>query len=269
MHVMNAIDSTIAELGRDVLGWFAGWWRIIRLSALLLVLALSPSSYRRANRLVIAHHIYRDAARNLFWYTVLTTLIGVVLIRIVVVTALSYGLSRYALEMVVRVLVLELIPLTAALFVAVRCTLPDGAQVAALRARGAFAAPGPWGFGVDALLREALPRALAGIFSVLLLAAVNGALTLVLAYLSTYGVSRWGLASYTRTVGQVFDPAVATIFVCKLAFFSLAVSLIPVASALCDRPQAGARTTAELRGLVRMFVVILLIEAASLAGNYA
>ena len=50
-------------------------------------------------------------------FTVFSSLLGLVLIRIVVVTALSYGLSQYAVEMVVRVLVLELIPLGAALFV--------------------------------------------------------------------------------------------------------------------------------------------------------
>jgi len=57
-----------------------------------------------------------------------------------VVTALSYGLSRYALEMVIRVLVLELIPLTAALFVAMRCTIPNGSQLAHLRLTGRFEA---------------------------------------------------------------------------------------------------------------------------------
>ena len=49
-------------------------------------------------------------------------LFNVVLIRIVVVTAFAYGLSQYALNMVVRVLVLELVPLVAALFVTIRIT---------------------------------------------------------------------------------------------------------------------------------------------------
>ena len=55
--------------------------------------------------------------------------------RFVVVTALSYGLSKYALEMVVRVLVLELIPLTSAIFVALRCAIPNAAEVYDLRAQ--------------------------------------------------------------------------------------------------------------------------------------
>jgi phospholipid/cholesterol/gamma-HCH transport system permease protein len=46
------------------------------------------------------------------------------------------------------------------------------------------------------------------------------------------------------------------------------VSVIPIASVLYDAPRANSRSSAELQALVRMFLVILLIEAASLVGNY-
>ena len=82
-------------------------------------------------------------APNLLWFCVLSALISLVIIRIVVVTALSYGLSGYALEMVVRVLVLELIPLTASLFVALRSTLPAGVEFAQRRLAAATAARWP------------------------------------------------------------------------------------------------------------------------------
>ena len=137
-----------------------------------------------------------------------------------------------------------------------------------LRSVGGFDAPGPWGIGLEPLVREALPRIIAGIFSVLMLAAVNCVLTLVLAYLSAYGFSRWGAASYTRTVGQVFSPDVALIFVLKVVFSSVAVALIPIASVLTGAAPRSAAPVAELQGQVRMFVVILLIEALCLISNY-
>jgi phospholipid/cholesterol/gamma-HCH transport system permease protein len=189
-----------------------------------------------------------------------------VLIRIVFVTSLSYGLSRYALEMVVRVLVLELIPLTAALFVAVRCSIPNGAEVAALRRSGAFDALRRR--GVEPLRREVLPRVLAGVLGVALLAGLSCVVSLVLAYGVVYGFTPWGFAGYTRTVGHVFDPALTIVFAVKTLLFALAVSMIPVASALIDAPPSRSRTSAEVRALVRMFALLLLIEAASLAANY-
>jgi phospholipid/cholesterol/gamma-HCH transport system permease protein len=266
MMAREASAGAFARLGRAVVHWLAGWWRIVHFGALIGVLALSPSSYTRENRAAIARDMVFDTAPVLVWFTLLSSLISLVLIRIVVVTAQSYGLSQYALQMVVRVMVLELIPLTAALFVAVRCTIPNGAEIAALRRRGDLDAQRAQ--GVDPMSREVLPRVLSGLFSVAILAALSGVVSLVLAYLAVYGFTPWGLGNYTRTVGQVFSPAVTMIFVFKTLMFGLAVSLIPMGSALYDAPESRSRTSAELRGLVRMFALLLLIEAASLVGNY-
>jgi phospholipid/cholesterol/gamma-HCH transport system permease protein len=248
------------------LRWLVGWWRIIFFGASLLVLAASPSSYARPTRQALVRHLYLDTAPILWWFTALCALLTLVITRIVVVTALSYGLSRYALEMVIRVLVLELIPLTAALFVALRCTIPNGAALAEMRRTGEFEAL--LRRGVDPVVTQALPRALAGIYATITLAALSCAVALVLAYFAVYGWSLAGVAGYTHVFGHVFNPSVSLIFVLKTLFFSFAVSLIPMASGLYDVEGDGSRESAALQGLVRMFAVLLLLEAASLAGNY-
>lgn len=258
--------GALADIGRAVLRWFKGWWQIVHLGAQLLVLALSPSSYAPANRQAMARHIVVGTAPMLLWFTLLSSLLSLVIIRIVVVTAASYGLSQYALQMVVRVLVLELIPLTAAIFVALRVGLPDGRELARMRQRGQLDALRQQ--GLDPLSHEVLPRVIAGAFAVLMLAALAGVVTLVLAYLTVHGFTLGGLERYTRTVGQVFTPALTLIFTIKTFLLAVAVSLIPVASALYDAPSARSRSGAEVRALVRLFLVMLLIEAASLVGNY-
>jgi len=253
-------------MGRAGLRWLVNWWRIVHLGAVILVLAVSPSSYRRERWPALAHHLYLATAPVLLWFTVLTALLGLVLIRIVVVTAMSYGLSQYAVEMVVRVLVLELIPLGAALFVAMRITIPQGVELRHLRDSGQF----------DALLAEGrdvmhwlvLPRALAGMFSVFMLVALSCLVALVLGYVNIYGFNPWGLSSYTRMVGQVFSPMVTLIFTFKTFFFGLTVALIPLASCLYDDPRRDPAASAELQALVRMFVALLLIQGISLMGNY-
>jgi len=244
----------------------AGWWGIVRLGAQLLELASTRSTWGRETWRTLAQHIVQDTAPMLTWFTVLTTLISVVVIRIVIVTALSYGLTQYALEMVVRVLVLELIPLTAALFAALRCTIPNAAEVLALRTQGHWAAAVE--AGSDPWRTEVLPRMVSGLFSALMLAAVSCVVTLVVAYLSVYGPVVSGLEGYTRIVGHVFNPAVSLILGLKIAFLGVAVALVPMASVLSAAPARRRSTSPELSGLVRMFVVILLIEVASLVGNY-
>ena len=259
----------LTHSGRTAQLWIVEWWQLVHLGALILVLALSPSSYSRSNRAVLSRHIYVNTAPILLGFSVLCALVTVVITRIVVVTALSYGLSQYALQVVIRVLVLELIPLTAALFVALRCTIPDGSELTAMQASGELEEMRRQ--GGEPIRQEVLPRVVAGMFSGITLAALSCVVALVVAYVAVYGFAVSGLAGYTRLFGQVFSPAVTLIFVLKTILFSLSVSLIPMASALYGIPGmqgSSVRTSAEMRGLVRMFAVILLIEVASLVGNY-
>jgi len=147
-----------------------------------------------------------------------------------------------------------------------RCALPNAAEVASLHGRGAFDALSAG--SAEPLQREILPRVVSGTFSVLLLATVSSVVCAVLAYLWVHGFTMGGLANYTRTFGRVFSPTVSLIFTLKTLGLGLAVGVIPIASALYDPPRPHLRTSAEVRGLVRLFFVILLIEVGSLVGNY-
>ena len=269
-NVLDALLDSLRRLNHLTLRFMARAWRTFSFAAVILSLLLTPASYRGENRVAIEKQLVAGTGQNVLWFTVLCSLVSLVLIRIVVVTAISYGLSRFALEMVVRVLVLELIPLTAAVFVALRCTLPDGVELAELRARGALDELARRGF--DPVGREALPRVLAGVFLVWLLVAVTCVVSLLLAYFTIYGFTGSAFAGYTRVVGQVFSPAVSVILLLKTLFFSIAVSLIPISAALYDHVSTTLRgrskAARELASMVRLFSVILLIEVISLVGNY-
>lgn len=239
------------------------------LGAVLLVLALSPGSYRSAHRPQFQRHIYNNTAPILVGFSLVCAVITIVLTRIVLTTALSYGLTQYALQVLIRVLVLELIPLTAALFVALRCTIPDGAEVTALVSNGALAAQRA--AGREPIRTEVLPRVVAGLLAGVTLAALSSVVALVVAYLVGFGFVLSGLSAYIRMFGQVFSPPVCLILVLKTLMLSLVVSLVPMASALYGlRGLHGrsVRTSTEMHTLVRMSALILLIEVVSLVGNY-
>jgi phospholipid/cholesterol/gamma-HCH transport system permease protein len=246
-----------SQWGRLLWRFVASWWSMLLLGAIALVMAFSPSTYNRANRVITSRHIYTSTWQVLPWFTLLAALVSLVLIRIVVVTALSYGLSRYALEMVVRVLVLELIPLTAAMFVALRAGLAFNA--------------GDTGYATltqNQLRRELVPRVIANAFAVLSLAMVSSVIVLVLAYVSVYGNSPWGLPEYTRTVGRVFNAAVTIGFILKTILFGLAVAVIPSAAILEVQRYGRSSSSTVQPGAIRLLFVLLVIEAASLAVKY-
>lgn len=245
----------------------AGWWGVLYFGAIALVFALSPSMHDRGNRVATARMMYATTWQVLPWFTVLCALLSLVLIRIVIVTAQSYGLSQFALEMVVRVLVLELIPLSAALFVVLRSGMGTSVEIAAPHAPGGPAALHR--IGIEAWRLELVPRVISMAFSVVTLAAVSCVVALVLAYTVAYGLSPWGFGAYTRMVGRVFDPAVSLGFALKILLFSLAVAVVPIATALQDPPRTrSAGTFTVPNGMVRLFVVLVAIEGASLAVKY-
>ncbi len=255
------------RLGSRLAQWAASWRRVFVFGALALVMALSASTWDRANRQTIARQIHVTTWQILPWFTLLSALICMVLIRILLVTALSYGLSNFALEMVVRVLVLEVIPLVAALYVTLRSALAVSPAVAGLHIPRDLGVLG--GADTDRIRDDLVPRVISYAFSVLTMVVVSGAVALVLSYLGVYGFSRWGLDYFARTVGQVFDPAITIGFGLKVLFFSLAVAVIPIAASLDeasddddDAPQAVQP------GTLRLFLALIAIEGLSLAVRY-
>ena len=254
------------RLGAVFLAWLASWRRVFFFGALALVMVFSRVTYDRANRAAIARQIHLTTWQILPWFTLLSALISLVLIRIVVVTAQNYGLSQYALEMVVRVLVLELIPLVAALFATLRCALAVNPPVTGIYIPRDL--NGLQGDDTERIRDELVPRVIAYAFSVLTMAVVSSLVALVLAYLGVYGLSPWGLGGYTRTVGQVFDVAVTLGFLLKTLFFSMAVAVIPIAASLDAPSQNLDMATSVQPGTVRLFLALVLIEGLSLTVKY-
>jgi phospholipid/cholesterol/gamma-HCH transport system permease protein len=277
-HTVNNLHSKLGTFGLGTARWMLGWWDIVYFGAQALVIALSPSSYRTNTAGIVARHIYLGVGSILPWYSVLAAVVSLVITRIVVVTALSYGLSQYALEMVVRVLVLELLPISAAIFVALRYMAPISSDVAAMQRESQLAS---WRDDQTVLRDELMPRVLAGVVSVLTLTAVSAVLALIIAYVVVYGLSPWGFDAYTRMVGRVFGPAIALGFAVKSLLFSLAVGVIPIAASMLNESMANsskekvraARVGLNLAGisessLVRLFLVIFMIEAGTLMIRY-
>jgi phospholipid/cholesterol/gamma-HCH transport system permease protein len=124
------------------------------------------------------------------------------------------------------------------------------------------------GAGVDTLRLEFMPRVIGGMISVLALSAVTSVLALVLAYLAVYGLQWWSFPDFTRVMGKVFDTPVMLGILFKGLAFGLAVTVIPVAEGLATPRKLFMAPISVLRGMVRLFFVLMLIQVASLAFKY-
>lgn len=230
--------------------WIHGKYRYLRFAALLFVAACSPRIHDRSTRNHTARVFCAAAWQPLAGYLLASLLISAVLTRIVAVTADSYGLTHLALEAILRVFVVEILPLASTLFVAMRAVPMAMQHLCAQAGRS------------DAVLRDALPYAIGNAAAVVILAVIGGFVTLLVAYPVVHGFSPWALPAYGRLIGQVFDPVLAIGFAAKIALFGIAVGIAPTTVALDPRQRdPGLR---EMRVMVRLLLVLVLIEASFL-----
>lgn len=263
---MNFIINFLTRRGSALLATWRIWRDTVQFAARAIVTAATPASYNSATRTVVMKQIYFTALQILPGFMLFAALLSYVLIQIVVTTAASYGLSEYALEVSMRLLVLELLPLITALFVALRSSSAINTEVALMKINGELLALES--ACVDTMRLEFMPRVIGGVISVLALTAFSSALALILAYLAVYGWQTWSLPDFSRVMGNVFATSVLLGIFLKSLAFGLAVTVIPVAEGVATPRMLFMAPISVLRGMVRLFFVIMLIEVASLALKY-
>lgn len=263
---MAFVSNFLSRRGTALLTTWRIWRDTLLFAANAILTAATPAAYNSATRTVVMKQIYFTAVQILPGFTMFAALLSYVLIQIVVTTAASYGLSEYALEVSMRLLVLELLPLITALFVALRSSSAINTEVALMQINGELQALE--NACVDAMRLEFMPRVIGGMMSVLALTAFTSVLALVLAYLAVYGWQIWSLPDFSRVMGKVFNDAVLISILLKSLAFGLAVTVIPVAEGMATPRMLFMAPISVLRGMVRLFFVIMLIEVASLAFKY-
>jgi phospholipid/cholesterol/gamma-HCH transport system permease protein len=263
---MSWLTDFLIRRGAAALSMWRTWRGIFRFAGQALTATLTPAAYNSATRMVVMKQIYFTAWQILLPFTLFAGLLSYVVIQIVVSTAAQYGLSEYALEMSMRVLVPEVLPLVTALFVALRSSSAINTEVALMRIHNEIDALEA--AGVDTLRMEFMPRVIGGVVSVVALTAITSVLALALAYIALYGFQLWSLPDFTRVMGKVFDLTIMVGVWVKCVAFGLAVTVIPVAEGLATPKMLFMAPISVLRGMVRLFFVLMFIEVASLALKY-
>jgi phospholipid/cholesterol/gamma-HCH transport system permease protein len=248
------------------LAWFRGWGTVARFAFAVAAAASSPSSYTPRMLTIATKQIYFTAWQALVGFILFSALFTVITVEITVGAARGFGLEGYALELVFRALVLEMLPLLTALMVALRSGAAISTEVALMRIGGDL--DRMRNEDIDPLEREFLPRVLATAASLVSLTVMSCSVALIAAYVSMYGFTPWGFEEYTRVVAQVFSPAALAGFTLRCVAFGVAVAIIPIAAGADATHDLKSAPVAVMGGMVRLFFALGLIEAASLAVKY-
>ncbi len=265
---MSALNTWLTRRGQGFAERLGAWRGTLRFASSAFVGMLSPGTYNKATRLVVQKQIYFTAWQILPGFALFSLLFSYLIIEIVGATARRYGLYEYALELIVRILVLEILPLITALFVALRTGAAINTEVALMNIHNELDAMRR--VGIDPMRLELLPRVVGGTISVLALTAVNVVVALWLTHLLIIEFHPWTLTpgDFTRMIGKVLDwPALAILWI-KTFAFGFAVTVIPISEGLNTPRKLFHAPIAVLRGMVRLFFALMLIEAAALAIVY-
>ncbi len=265
---MSALHAWLTLRGQGFSERLNAWARVFRFAIAAIIGVLSPSTYNKATRLVVQKQIYFTAWQILPGFAAFSALFSFLIIEIVGSTARKYGLYEYALELIVRILVLEILPLITVLFIALRTGAAMNTEVALMKIQNELDALQR--IGIDPMRLELLPRVVGGTISVLALTAVNIVVALWLTHLLIIDFHPWTLTTgdYTRMIGRVLDIPALLVLWAKTLAFGFAVTVIPISEGLSTPQKLFHAPIAVLRGMVRLFFSLMLIEAAALAIVY-
>ena len=251
---------------RDAVGWFLAWFRAARFAFSVVAAVLSPKLYTLRARTATTRQIYFTAWQVLPGFALFATALGVVVVEITLSAARQFGLEQYALELIFRALVLELMPLLTALFVALRSGSAIATEIALMRVHGDFHDLET--SGIEHFERDFVPRVAAAAVSVFALTTLACLFVLALSYVVLYGFSPWGFEPYTRTVARVFTPLALGALVMKCIAFGAVVAVIPISAGLEATRDPNSVPVAVMGGMVRLFFALGLIESVALALKY-
>lgn len=266
MQSVAARPGIVERIGEVVIARFRDAAFIVRFAYAAVAAFLTPSIYMVATREVTMRQVYFTAWKVLPWFTLFGGLLSFVIIEIVVVVARDHGLSRLALDLILRVLPLEAIPFLTALYVALRSGSAIGTEIVLMHIRGDIEALER--ADGDAMRDEYMPRIVACAFSVVALTVVSSAVSIGLAYYALYGTSSAGFVEFTHAVGRVFSVPILAGLVAKGALFGIVVAVIPIATAIAVPREERYAPVAVLKGMVRLFFTLAFIQTASLAAKY-
>ncbi|MEW5965917.1 MAG: ABC transporter permease [Pseudomonadota bacterium] len=263
---MHFLAASIESLGAKVTGWFTVAYGMAAFLGRAGLLLLDRATWNRATFDVVVKQVYFTAVQILHVYLAYALVISWLIITIILSTARDFGLTEFASEMTIRVLVLELLPFLTALFIALRSGSAMNTEVALMQVNSELDSLAHC--KVPPMQFEFLPRLIGGVISVVTLAGLASLLALLLGYLAIYGPTPAGFDPYTQTIAKIFDFQVVAGLVAKCALFGLAVTLIPVTAGLETPKKLFMVPVSVLRGMMRVFLAIVAIEVVSLALKY-
>ncbi|HNT27061.1 MAG TPA: ABC transporter permease [bacterium] len=262
---MNAV-SWIESVGAGALGRWRELHQLLGFASAVFRRLLSPSSYRPLTVEIAVTQIYFTAVQLLGFFIVVSVVFGSLFIGMTLFVIKEIGLTGYIGDFIAGVVVLEMAPIMTTLLIALRSGSAINAEMAVMKANRELDALEA--FGVDIANYLFLPRIVAVMVSVVLLSALFAIIVTASGLVFSAIIFDMSFNTYTELIAKAIEYRYFTIMVVKSAAFGFFITFIPLYYGSRAGYQLTAVPVAVLRGMVNVFIAIIIIEVLSLVARF-
>jgi phospholipid/cholesterol/gamma-HCH transport system permease protein len=195
-------------------------------------------------------------------FTVLSIILGSLLIGIVLQIIKNLGLAEYLGRILMGLVVTEISPFVTVLLVALRSSSAMNAEIAVMKVNKELRTLDT--YNIDVIDYLFVPRIINGVVSVLLLSALFSILALTSGMIFSKLIFGMSFDVYTNVLLKSADIYDIDIYLIKCCIFGFFITLIPIRSGLSASDDLTSIPIAVLQGMVNVFIAIIFIEVLSL-----
>jgi phospholipid/cholesterol/gamma-HCH transport system permease protein len=219
-------------------------------------------TYNSATRAVLLNQIYFTAVQTLPLFLVGSILFGSLLIGVVFKIIMDLGLVNYLGKILVGLLVVELAPLVTALLIALRSGSAINAEIAVMKVSREMRTLEV--FNIEAIDYLFIPRIVNGVVSVVLLSGLFSIVVIISGLLFSNIFFGMSVDVYTGVLLDSANSGDLILSIIKAATFGFFITMIPIRSGFAATDELTSVPITVLRGMVKVFIAILIIEVLSL-----
>ncbi len=262
----RCVNGWIERLGGAALDGWRELFRLLGFAGTVFRRLFSPSTYRPVTVEILTMQIYFTAVQLLGFFVLVSVIFGSLFIGMTLFVIKEIGLTSYIGNFIAGVVILEMAPLATVFLIALRSGSAINAEMAVMKVNRELDALDA--FGIDIANYLFIPRIIGVMTSVILLSALFALIVTFSGLVFSALIFGMGVNTYADIIAKAIEYKDFLILAVKSAAFGFFVAFIP----LYYGSRAGYHLTAVpvsvLRGMVNVFIAIVVIEVLSLVARF-
>jgi len=216
---------------------------------------------------VLVMQIYFTAYELLPLFIFISAVYGSIFIGIVLQTVKSLGLVQYLGDIIMGLVVLEMAPLITVFLLALRSSSAVNAEIAVMKANREL--DSLVSFRIDPVTYLFVPRIISFIISVTTLSAIFSIVVLFSGFIFSSIIFEMSAGIYADLLARSVSIWDLLIMLFKSVLFGFLISVIPIYHGWRTKYYVTAIPVSVLKGMMSVFMSIILVEVLSLAVRLA